>query len=319
MSERERNEGAPGGEAGEVEHTGRRVERETRIAADPEKVWNAWTDPELIAGWFVERAVNRAEEGGRVTWAWDRFGMEIEQEVVVADSPRRLVLRAAERGEARILEVTLEGGVGETVVRVVESGFGEGPDVEGEIEGFDAGWAIALALLRRYVERWYGRSKSELIALRPVAGECARVRPYFRTPEGLAEWLTGDAEAGGDASAAAADAGRGAAPASAPEPGAPTSARGGETAASAVDAHPRELVLRNGGTVTGAVLEEAHDEFVRAWEEVDGTLEFKAFAVPGDSCVVGLRAVSWSRSQDEMDRFQPVFDAAVERLAARLG
>ncbi|MFW6079596.1 MAG: SRPBCC family protein, partial [Gemmatimonadota bacterium] len=167
----------------DVHGPGPRVEREVRTPADPERVWEAWADPDLIAGWFVERAVNRAEEGGRVTWAWDRFGVEVEQEVLVADSPRRLVLRtlghrsasdeedaagtdddatrgASDGGEsvdetgakagdgAHILEVTIEADGGESVIRVVESGFGAGAADSSEIEGNDAGWALALAVLR---------------------------------------------------------------------------------------------------------------------------------------------------------------------------
>lgn len=318
MSEGERKEGAAGHGGREVEHTDPRVEREVRIGAEPEEVWNAWADPELIAGWFVERAVNRAEEGGRVTWAWDRFGMEVEQEVVVADEPRRLVLRSEPPGGPRILEVTLEGDEGETIVRVVESGFG-GSAAEGEVEGVDAGWTIALGLLRHYVERWYGRSKVELVALRPVPGECARVRWYFRAAEGLARWLTGIDESDAAPATAAAAGAEGAPGSRDGDATVPHPALADDAIPSAAAVHPRRLVLRNGRTVTGEVFAEAHSEFGRVWKEVGGTLEFKAFAVPGGSCVIGLRAVSWSLPQEELDGFQPVLDAAVERLAARLG
>ena len=146
-----------------VEHEGRTVEKATRVNADPGRVWSAWADPERIAGWFVERAVGRAEEGERVTWAWDRFGLEVEHEVVVADEPHRLVLRASgPSGAPRIQEVTLERDGGETIVRVVQSGFGEGRDADAAAEGADNGWVIALAMLRHYVEHWFGRSKLAL-------------------------------------------------------------------------------------------------------------------------------------------------------------
>ncbi|MFW6202099.1 MAG: SRPBCC family protein, partial [Gemmatimonadota bacterium] len=189
--------GADAVDRADIHGAGPRVEREVRIPAEPGRIWEAWADPELIAGWFVERAVDRVEEGGRVTWAWDRFGVEVEQEVLVADSPRRLVLRMPARSQAsdgegagdraHVLEVTIEADGDESVVRVVESGFGAAD--ASEIEGNDAGWALALAVLRHYVLNAYGRSRAELMALRPAPGGCGPARSLFRTAEGLGRWL----------------------------------------------------------------------------------------------------------------------------------
>lgn len=276
-----------------AEHAADRVECDARVAAEPERVWEAWADPERIAGWFVERAVNRAEEGARVTWAWDRFGLEVEQEVVVADSPRRLVMKTpGPTGGARILEVTLEAERSETVVRVVQSGFGDGPAADAAREGTESGWVIALALLGHYVENWFGRSKSELVALRPVARDCTDVAAYHRETARLAEWLTT-----GTARPADAD---------------------GDGAAGS-GARRTRLTLRDGGRSTGIVLAEAGSERVRTWEEIGGTLELKAFPVATGGCMVGVRVVSWLLSQREVDRLAAPLEAAVDRLAARLG
>jgi uncharacterized protein YndB with AHSA1/START domain len=149
----------PGGAGEAVRHEGPRVEHELRVAADPARVWSAWTEPSLIAGWFVERAVGRAEPGARVTWAWD--------------------YRAADR---------------------------------------------------------------------------------------LAEWL--------------------------------------------------DLGDR---AVPGPVLVDAGPERLLAWPEIEGTLELKAFPVSGGGSMVGLRAMSWALPQAEIDRLQPVLEAAVDRLIDRLG
>lgn len=275
-------EPASGGRGRAGEHRGRTVENEIGIAADPARVWEAWADPARIADWFVERAVGRATDGGRVTWAWDRFGLEIEQEVLVADPPRRLLLRARDpdRGTS-VLEVVLEGDGGQTVVRVVQSGFGGGPDADAAAEGVDSGWAIALGLLRLYMERWYGRVRSELMVLRPVPAACAAVAPYFRDPARLAEWLTAPPDVG-DA------------------------------------APPPRLELRDGRTITGEVLIDAGSEQLREWRQVGGALELKAFPTGDGGCTAGVRATSWQLSQTELQAWKPYFDAAVERLADRL-
>lgn len=276
------------GDAPEVEHEGRTIEKEVRVDADPGRVWSAWTDPERIAGWFVERAVGRAEEGARVTWAWDRFGVELEQEVVVADEPRRLVLRARGRsGVPQIQEITLERDGVETVVRVVQSGFGEGPEADDAFEGTDSGWVIALGLLKHYVEKWFGRSKSELMVLRPAPGACGPVGRYYREPKRLADWL------GSEPAAAGSD---------------------GDSSGPST-----RLALGDGRTITGPVLAEAGSELLRAWNEVGGTLELKAFPAPGGQCMVGVRAVSWKLSQEELDDFESYLADAVDRLVDRLG
>ena len=39
----------------ERQHRGRRLTARIRTRATPEEVWEAWTDPEKIAHWFVSR------------------------------------------------------------------------------------------------------------------------------------------------------------------------------------------------------------------------------------------------------------------------
>lgn len=261
-----REKPTPGPGPDPSEDRGGRVEHEVHVAADPERAWEAWADPAFIAGWFVERAVGRPASGEPVTWAWDRFGIEVQQEVLEADAPERLVLRAPQPGGMlTVLEVTLRGEGEGTVVRVVQSGFGEGPEGRAAREGTDTGWAMALGILRRWVDRWYGRPKTEALVMRPVAADPRDVAPWYRRPELLAEWLD-----------------------------------------------PSDL------DVTGPVLVDAGPERLRAWDELEGTLELKAVPAGGGRCTIGLRALSWSLPQDEMDRLEPRLAAALEALASRL-
>jgi uncharacterized protein YndB with AHSA1/START domain len=44
----------------------RRVERETIIEAEPERVWEALTDDDLLSDWFADRARLEPVEGGEV-------------------------------------------------------------------------------------------------------------------------------------------------------------------------------------------------------------------------------------------------------------
>jgi uncharacterized protein YndB with AHSA1/START domain len=51
--------------------SGMEVERETILEADPERVWEALTDDELLADWFADRAKLEPWEGGDVEFDCD--------------------------------------------------------------------------------------------------------------------------------------------------------------------------------------------------------------------------------------------------------
>lgn len=169
-----------------------RIEKTVAIDASPDRIYEAWADPALIGAWFVERAVGRAERGGRVTWIWERFGLAQEQEVLEAEPGRRLVLRSAPHdGPAQVVEVSLGPERGGTRLRLVHSGFASGAG-DPTFDGVDSGWTLALRLLRFWAERHYGRPKEELLVLRPVRGACERVRPFYSSVEGRARWLVAE-------------------------------------------------------------------------------------------------------------------------------
>jgi uncharacterized protein YndB with AHSA1/START domain len=78
------------------------VERETVLEAEPERVWEALTDEELLAEWFAERARIDPWEGGEVEFDCD-------------DGERRGTVRRFE--EERELEFTWSrDGEGESLV-----------------------------------------------------------------------------------------------------------------------------------------------------------------------------------------------------------
>jgi uncharacterized protein YndB with AHSA1/START domain len=163
---------------------GRRIGRSLKLQAPPARVWAAWTDPERIAGWFVERAEGEARAGGTVRWIWEKFGCAQTVRVLEALPGERLVL-ADERGHVQ--EITLMRSHGATVLRLVHSGFGE--DAGEEYEGIESGWTVALQWLQQYVERHFGEPRRLFLALRPVTHDPAAARALFRE-EGLRRWLT---------------------------------------------------------------------------------------------------------------------------------
>jgi uncharacterized protein YndB with AHSA1/START domain len=120
---------------------------EMRTAASPRQVWDAWTDPEKIAHWFVDRAQGRPEVGTIFTWIFEKFGYEIPYEVVAAEPGKRFALGGEIPGRGPfLLEVTIVREGGETLVTLVNSGFLDGSRWDEEYEG-SSGWRGALAVL----------------------------------------------------------------------------------------------------------------------------------------------------------------------------
>jgi uncharacterized protein YndB with AHSA1/START domain len=256
-----------------------RDEREVRVRASPEQVWRAWADPEIIRQWFADEAEGRAEPGGAIVHRFPNFGFEHRYEVLEADEPHRLRLRAELGGRPFVQEVFVESAGGETVLRLVHSGFSEegSGSSEEELEGIDSGWKLALAILVRYLENHFGRERETHFVMQPARFSYAELDELFRSEAGLARWLTRSGSIGDD----------------------------GE---------PYELRLRDGSRAAGEVLAWTGREAALSWEEIAGTLELKAFGASADSRMLALRLMSWSGDPLPFD--ESLLRASLERLAS---
>ena len=175
-----------------IEHKGRIMRVDMRTTATPELVYEAWADPEKIAHWFPDKADGKAEAGATITWIFDKFNYKIPYEVLRAEPGKRFAIRwnPPPGMNAGILEVTIAKESGETVVRLVNSGFREGAEWNDEYEGIDSGWRMSLALLKHYVENYFGTPRSSFLAMKPAQYSTERLLPLHRTGAGLGKWLT---------------------------------------------------------------------------------------------------------------------------------
>lgn len=264
------------------EHRGRRVADEVRIAAPADHVWEAWADPEKLAHWFVDAARGTVEPHGEYVWTWEGFGTNTLR-VVAVEPGRRLVLgmTPAPGGLGALLEITIAHQGGETVVRLVNSGFGEGAEWDNEVEDVTSGWHMALALLRRYVERHFGRPPVRALALRTARVTERELQPLYFTAAGLAQWL---AQPGGTMGAA------------------------GE---------PCRLTFGSGRPLTGSVLAVTPRELTLGWDEIGGALELKTFHTR-EGRAVCLRCLAWDASRAEVDAIGRELEDALDRLTAVL-
>jgi uncharacterized protein YndB with AHSA1/START domain len=266
-----------------IEHRGRMMRIEMRTTATPEQVYEAWADPEKIAHWFPDKAEGKAEPGATITWIFEKFNYRIPYDVLIAEPGKRFAIRWNPPPEMNpgILEVTIakEGGV--TVIRLVNSGFREGAEWNEEYEGIDSGWQMALALLKHYLENYFGTPRSSLLAIKPAEYTIERLLPLHRTSAGLQKWLT-------------------------------TSGAFGEVG------EKFTLELKEGGSVTGKVLAKTKRETALGWDEIRGVLELKAFAM-GPQKMVSVHGCGWGLSTARAKEIEGQMERALERLADVLG
>lgn len=141
------------------------VTAEITIDADAETVWRAVAEGEQIKQWFTLDARVTPGAGGAI-WMSFGEGMEWETPIEIWEPGRRL--RTADPAPVNLaVDYFIEAKGGETVVRLVHSGFGADA-WEDELETLDAGWRTFLAALKNYLERHRGESREVAYFRHPV-------------------------------------------------------------------------------------------------------------------------------------------------------
>ena len=135
------------------------VSRSVVIAAAPERVWEAITEPEHIAKWasFVP-SIDRVAVGGSGAWVLPTYGpMPITIEAI--DEPRSITYRWGPRGGVSTAELgstvftfTLRPMEAGTELTVVESGFEVLENADVEAEAHRNGWVAGLESLAAVLE-----------------------------------------------------------------------------------------------------------------------------------------------------------------------
>ena len=255
----------------------RTIDVEQRMSAAPEHVWAAWTDPAKIAQWFADRASGEATPGGTITMGFDGFG-EMPYPVLEVVPGERIAFGGQLPGRPPFrLEITVRRDAGETVVRLVNSGFLGGEERwDREYEGVDSGWRMALALLATYAERYFGTAKRTVMVARPAPADMATVREWFTREDRLARWLTRRGAVG--------DVG------------------------SVVD-----LETRDGRGIRGRVIARTPTEVSFAWDDARLVVEGKAFHA-GPQPMVGVRLIGWGADPALVDTLAVELEGAVGRL-----
>jgi hypothetical protein len=212
--------------------------------------------------------------------------MEMRYEVLEAEPGRRLLLRMAFPGRPPVTqEIVVRTEAGQTVIELVNAGFGA-EDWDGQFEGIDSGWKLALAQLRYYLEHQWGKRRHVWLAFRPARLDWSRLESLFRQPEGLSRWLTTHGASGS---------------------GIPGN-----------EGEPVSLVLRDFTPLNGDLLADSGKEVLLSWSELEAALELKAFAAGPETGMVGLRLSSWAADPPDRTEVQAWMDTCAGRLASAI-
>ena len=264
------------------EHRGRTIRSTIRTTATAEQIFEAWADPAKLAQWFPDRAEGRAIEGGVQRWFFDRFNYALPYEIAVAVPGEHLVYTGSIPGRPRFyLEIEIARDAGSTVVTLINSGFLDKDGWDEEYEGIASGWQMALAMLKLYAERHYGRDRRQFFAMRPASFEYHDLIGFYQAPELLASWLTNRGRIG--------------------------------------DVGTRyRLELRNGEQASGEILAVTGWEIQLSWEEIEGALALKAFGIGGGRRAICVHGSGWGLSAERAAGLEAFFDGALERLVSAL-
>ncbi|HEX8615947.1 MAG TPA: SRPBCC domain-containing protein [Thermoanaerobaculia bacterium] len=134
-----------------------KVEAEIAIDADEATVWRALTEGEELKRWFPLDARVRPGAGGAVWLSWGE-GMDWEAPIEIWEPNKHL--RTVDPAPSKVaVDYYIESKGGETVLRIVQSGFAEDA-WEDELDTLNGGWRAFLATLRNYLERHRGEPRA---------------------------------------------------------------------------------------------------------------------------------------------------------------
>jgi uncharacterized protein YndB with AHSA1/START domain len=131
-----------------------RIERELRIEAPIERVWQVITDPAYVAQWFGQKAEIDLRPGGAAVFGWTDYG-DGHAVVERVEPPREFAFRWAREHDVpfeqatttTLVEFSLSPAGAGTQLRLVESGFTDETHRKENSGGWDAELADLVALL----------------------------------------------------------------------------------------------------------------------------------------------------------------------------
>ncbi len=169
---------------------GRSYEKNFEVAAPAEAVWKAITEGDELTRWFCVQASCEPGTGGlqHIDWGggakatqvvthWEP-GAHLRTEAV---DPKR----AESSSEPYAIDWYLEHEGDVTRVRMVASGFGDGPEWDHEYDGTFHGWDMFHQTMKHYLEHHRGKPSANIVLYAMLAVPTAEAWARLMSAEGL--------------------------------------------------------------------------------------------------------------------------------------
>ena len=171
----------------EARPAGRSAEGEVWIAAPPMRVWRALTEGAELQRWFPFQARVEPGAGGSIWTSWNG-AYDATHNIETWDPPHHL--RTTWPYNAMYTDYYLEAQSNGTRLHVITSGFGEGKEWDGWLEGTVQGWAFETLSLKHYIEQHDGEDREGFMVRRKFA--LSRDEAWKRLRAALSpKWLEG--------------------------------------------------------------------------------------------------------------------------------
>lgn len=136
----------------------RSIELEIEVPGTREQVWQAIATGPGITSWYVPHIVEEREGGASSASFGPGPEMQIAGRVAVWQPPERIVFDGGEDVDGLAFEWLVEARNGGTcVVRLVNSGFGNGDEWDSQYDAMTEGWKVFLVNLRLHLTHFAGQ------------------------------------------------------------------------------------------------------------------------------------------------------------------
>ena len=144
----------------------RSIELDVEVEGTPEEVWQAIATGPGISSWYVPHVVDEREGGTALASFGDTPEMQIPGRVAAWEPPHRIVFDGGEGAGGLAFEWLVEARDGGTcIVRLVNSGFGDGGEWDDQYDGMAEGWQLFLFNLQLHCRHFLGRAAVSMLPM----------------------------------------------------------------------------------------------------------------------------------------------------------
>lgn len=137
----------------------RAIDLSVEVPGTPDEVWRAIATGPGISSWYVPHTVEERPGGAATASFGPGPEMQIPGRVAAWEPPHRIVFDSGEGVPGLAFEWLVEArDGGSCVVRLVNTGFGEGEEWDDQYDGMREGWQLFLLNLRLHMEHFAGRT-----------------------------------------------------------------------------------------------------------------------------------------------------------------